>query len=298
MTVREYCTCLKREFDKVVGSFVNGKIGRNVVEGYITTILLTNPVVIKNFRFNRSKNAIPIVHDALEAAMMFSRIVKDEKLIQLLKSVSDNWEYLFSPDDLPQDVETSKQWNEMFDACYFFVDLAMKNGWYYISDNSKLFLVAKSLEEKAEKARAAKDESSPAPAVETPTKTDKETPGKPVAHVVVRVKVCDDKNDVNAKKPAEGDAKPPRACGKVHVNARPSKTPPEELKVYDVSVQRTYYGKVRVQAKNETEAIEIATGGKPMSDGTWASEKFQHTSYDSYLELCDMGDETVVEVKD
>lgn len=298
MTVREYYTCLKREFDRIVGDYVNRKISRAVLERYITTTLLTNPIVIKNFRFNRSKNAIPIVHDALEAAMMFSHIVKDEKLIQLLKSVSDNWEHLFSTDELPQSVETGKQWDEMFDACYFFVDLAMKNGWYYISDNSKLFLVAKSLEEKEKKAQVTKNESTSASAGETPAKTDKKTPGKPVAHVVVRVKVCDDKNDVNAKKPADGDTKPPRACGKVHVNARPSKTPPEELKTYDVSVQRTYYGKVRVQAKNETEAIEIATGGKPMSDGTWASEKFQHTSYDSYLELCDMGDETVVEVKD
>lgn len=284
MTVKQYYAYLKREFDRVVGSFVNGRIGRPAVEGYIITTLVTNPIVVKNFRFNRSKNAIPIVYDALEAAMRFGRVVRDEQLIQLLKSVSDNWEYLFSTDDLPTATETSKQWNEMFDACYFFVDLAMKNGWYCISDNSKLFLVAKSLEEKEHK-NDQEDKSA--------TQKPQEKPAaKPSGPVTVQVR----QRDAVKKTPTKDKAEPPKACSKIHVAAKPAKPAEQKLKTYNVAVMRTSYGVIPIQAENEDEAVDIATGVKPMRDGTWASEVFKPTEHDCHLELNDGLDDCVSEV--
>lgn len=69
------------------------------------------------------------------------------------------------------------------------------------------------------------------------------------------------------------------------------------LKKYKVSVKQTIYGEVFVDAFNEIDAELIATGKKRMYDGSMASQHFSPNAKDAYMEICDMGSETVVEMK-
>ena len=275
---------LKRKFDLIVGGFVNGKISRPVLERYMDNMMFANPAVIKNFWLNRTKHAIPIMCDALRVASHYGTIIKEEIYVRLLKCLSENWKYLFSTEELPDGVSENKQWLEMFDICHIFLDFAMKNGWYYISDDSKLFLIAKSLEEKEQENVQEKQS--------TPQEPQEKPAAKPSGPIPVRAKL----SNVDAQKLAKSDAAAPQACGKIHVAVKPVRLPEKKLKTYNVAVMRTSYGVIPIEAENEDEAVAIATGQKPMRDGTWASELFQPTEHDSYLELNDGLDDCVSEV--
>lgn len=69
------------------------------------------------------------------------------------------------------------------------------------------------------------------------------------------------------------------------------------LKKYKVSVKQTIYGDVIVDAFNEIDAELIASGKKRMYDGSMAFQHFSPNAKDAYMEICDMGSETVVEIK-
>ena len=248
--------------------------------------------------------------------------IDETKLAKLLKGISDCWEYIFED----KDCGGKKEWLDLLDVSYYFISNGLKCGYYSISDTSKLFVIARTLEEK---------ENAENKAAET-AKNDRNTQQKekPRNKTVVRAKKVDAKGtytlkavdikwDLDAEDIEEGvaDELPTEInipawmtdgetisdyitsetgfCHKGFRLVRVYDKDKEQLKVYRVAVRRTYYGEILIPAHSEEEAIEIATGDKPMYDGTWASEHFHPTEHDAYLELNDSLDDEgmVAEVK-